>query len=713
MIKKTDQGAIIKLVHSKRYRPMTASQMAEHFDVSDDEYNGFCDDLAELELNGEIIKIKKDQYAWPKKLGLLVGTLDAKSQGFGFIVPASKDVKQDVYVNEECMGEAMHGDRVIVRLPGRKPGKKKQKRRSDSGKIVEILQHVNESVIGLLKKSKRLNYVVPDNSALFRDIYVSDDDLNGAEFDDKVVIKITQWPTRHLNPEGVITEILGKEDDPGVDIKSIIYQFKLPNGFDETINKELDAIPDKIPADEYKKREDLRKKTVITIDPEDAKDFDDAVSLRKEGDKWFLGVHIADVSFYVKPGTEIDREAVLRGNSIYFPGEVIPMLPEALSNGICSLKEGVDRLTKSAFLTFDMKGNVLSSELKNTVIHVKKRFNYDEVTHILEGSNEDGDSDKPVGKEILSMLRDMKTLGQILFKNRLARGSIELDLPEVDLKLDDNGYITSVEKCTKDISHSIIEEFMLAANEAAANLAHKNKIPCFYRVHEEPEPDDLRDFAYFIKSLTKKKLNPFDKGQLQSVLDDVRGKPESYAVNLMLLRSFMRAEYSIKQHEHYALAIENYAHFTSPIRRYPDLIVHRALDRYFDKKASTDDSLSDKDVLKELTKHCSFTERRAEEAEREIIKTKLIRHIEDRVDEDFDGVITGVEEYGFFIQLQENLLEGLVHVKTLDDFYILDKKNMTLKGERKRKTYRIGDKIRVRICRVDKIKKQVDFKVIK
>ena len=706
-----DPNNIIKFIRSKKYRPMTSNELAEHFDIQDDEYNDFCEIIYELENNGKIVKIKKDQYAWPKKLGLAIGTLECKPQGFGFVIPVDEDSKHDIYVNEEFMGAAMHGDLVVVRIPGKKLGKKRVKRKCDSGKIVDILRHANELVIGLLKKTRQMNYVVPDNSALFKDIYVADNDLNGAVCDDKVIIKIVQWPTRHLNPEGVITKILGKEGDPGVDIKSIIHQFELPHDFNRKIKDDISSIPYKIPEDEYEKRKDLRDETIITIDPEDAKDFDDAVSLKKEGNKWFLGVHIADVSYYVRPGSSIDNEASNRGNSIYFPGEVIPMLPEKLSNEICSLKEGSDKLTKSVFVTFDSKANIIESVIKNTVINVKKRFNYNEVTHILE--NFERDDTISLDKNMLGLLLNMKTLADTLFKNRIERGSIELDIPEVDLQLDNNGEIVKVKKCMKDVSHSIIEEFMLIANEVVANFTNEKKIPCFYRIHKEPYIDDMQDFAYFVKGLIKKKIDPFDRKQLQTVLNKVNGKLESYAVNFMLLRSFTRAEYSTKQSEHYALAIENYAHFTSPIRRYPDLIVHRSLDFYLSKMKNADNDLNNKNVLTELAKHCSYTERRAEEAEREIIKTKLIRHIEHRLGENFDGVITGVEEYGFFVQLQENLLEGLVHVRTLtDDFYHLDRKNMTLSGERRRKKYRIGDKVMVKICKIDKLKKQVDFKLI-
>lgn len=707
---------VIKFIRSKKYSSMDSHGLARQFEVDDQGFDEFCKMLNNLEVEGEIIKIKKDQYACPKKLQMVVGTLECKPDGYGFVLPACKDIKNDVFVTVENMGGAMHDDLVVVQLPFKKHVKKKKDGRSHklgSGKIVDILKRSNDSVIGILKKSRKLNYVVPDNAALVKDIYVVDEDLNGAEIDDKVIVKIIQWPTRHLHPEGEVTKILGKEDDPGVDIQSVIYQFKLPNTFSDDTNREAANVSETISDEEYKNRVDLRKETIITIDPEDAKDFDDAISLKRAGDNWILGVHIADVSYYVKPGTHIDDEARKRGTSVYFPGEVIPMLPEKLSNGICSLKQGEDRLTKTVFFTYDRKGMLLGTEIRNSVICVTKRFSYKEVTQLLEQADKDAGSITSINNDLLDLLLNTRNLAQILFIKRMARGSIELDLPEVDLKLNEDGDIVSVEKCVKDVSHSMIEEFMLAANEAVACYTGKHRLRCFYRLHEEPDEETMQDFAYFIKGLKKKKINPFDRKQLQAILDDVNGEPEAYAVNLMLLRSFKRAIYSTKEHHHYALALEDYTHFTSPIRRYPDLVVHRALDNHFAQMAESDDEMAVKEVYTELANHCSTTERRAEEAEREITKMKLIRHMGDRVLEDMDGIITGVEEYGFFVQLMENLLEGLVHVSTLtDDFYELDKKNMTLIGTRRKKVFRIGDKIKVKICKVDKIKKQVDFKVV-
>lgn len=727
-----DLSKIIKFIQRRKYRPMDAYQLAGELAVVEAEYDSFCASLHNLELQGEIVRVKNNQYAWPKKVGLLVGTLECKPNGFGFVIPIKGDAHEDIYVDEEDMSEAMHGDIVVVRLP-KKTGRKKKKRgqKRGSGKIVEVLYHANETIVGIFKRGERLNYVVPDNPGLFRDIYVADKDVNGATQDDKVIVKVVQWPSKHLNPEGVINKVLGKEGSSGVDVQSVIHQFRLPHIFNEDIRMELAGIQESIPLEEYKSRLDLRGTDIITIDPEDARDFDDAVSLEKIDSKWLLGVHIADVSFYVRPGSSLDREAQIRGNSIYFPGAVIPMLPDKLSNGICSLKEGEDRLTKSVFMTFDNEGNLLGFEVKYSIIRVKKRFNYNEVTRLLERLEgykeainfglEETLAEPPLLKEegggipcqILKLLLNMKSLALLLFKNRLIRGSIELDLPEIELKLDENENIVKVEKGVKDISHRIIEEFMLAANEVVATMVKKNKLPCFYRIHPEPDAEDMFDFAHFIKGIKRKNIDPFDRKQLQLLLDDVAGRPEAYAVNQILLRSFKQAEYSPSQESHFALAMVNYTHFTSPIRRYPDLLVHRSIDWHLSDKSGLDRFPISKDNLKELARHCSFTERRAEEAEREIIKMKLIRYIEKYADQEMEGFIVGIEEYGFFVQLSENLLEGLVHVRSLtDDFYRLDRKNFCLKGTKIGNIYRIGDRVKVKICNIDRLKKQVDFKVI-
>ncbi len=700
---------ILKFICSKKYSPMTAAELAEHFEISDSEYRQLCGLLQDLEFSGKIVKIKQKQYADPEKVHLLVGTLECNPRGFGFVTPIKENGGEDIYVNEEDMGSAMHGDLVVVRLPTtiQIPKKWKDKGRRTSGQIVNVLRRVNETVVGTFEKTKRLRFVAPDDPRLFRDIYVAEDVSKGAKPGDKVVARIIEWPSRHLNPEGEVTEVLGKEGDPKVDLRSIIYQFKLPHTFSNRVMNETKHIPHAVSQKEIQGRLDLRNKLIITIDPEDAKDFDDAVSLEKDRHgRWLLGVHIADVSYYVKPDTAIDKEARYRGTSVYLPGEVIPMLPEILSNNISSLKEGEDRLTKSVFMTIDRKGYLDKAEIQHSVIHVTKRLTYKQATAVLNNETEASLSD-----EAVDALRSMAQLAELLFKNRLERGALELDLPEISVKLDERGFISDVEKVERDISHKLIEEFMLLANEAVATFMFEKKMPLLCRIHPEPEEDAMWEFAEFVRGLEHTRIDPFKSKHLQSLLNKVRGRPEAYTVNLVLLKSMKQAVYTAGEGRHFALALDHYTHFTSPIRRYPDLLVHRILDQYFSGELS---SPSVREAwmhcLPEWTGHCSMTERRADEVEREITKLKLLRFLEHEVGKTFDGVITGVQEFGFFVQLNKYLLEGLVHIRTLaDDIYQVDKKNMALVGARSKKMYRIGDVVKVKIYKIDFLKREIDF----
>ena len=707
-----DSKTITQFICGRRYSPMSTSDLAEHFKIDDSESQQFCDLLKELELKGEIVRIKKEQYANPKKANLLVGVLDANQKGFGFVVPAKEGISDDIYVDSEGLGSAMHGDIVVVRLPStkkRKKGRRQRKKESNVGKIIRVLHRENETIVGTLKKSRHFNYVAPDNSKLPRDIYVSMDDPKGAEHGDKVIVKIDQWPTRHLHSEGTIVEILGKDGEPAVDIKSIIHQFKLPFEFSKNTLAETIELQQPVSPDEIGARLDLRDELIITIDPDDAKDFDDAISLKKEKTgNWLLGVHIADVSYYVNEDSSVDKEARKRGTSVYLPGTVIPMLPEVLSNGICSLKEGEERLTKSIFFTYSSDGRLISSEIKHSVINVKKRLTYHIATKVLMESDED-DTDP-----VTNLLLEASKLAKLLYKNRMKEGALELNLPEINIRVGKDGKIDTIEKTTRDISHIIIEEFMIAANQAAATFMHQQNLPSVCRSHPEPDEDEMHDFAEFIFNCKNKRIDPFNKKRLQAFLDEISDHPESYIINLMLLRSMKKAEYSTTETSHFALGLEHYAHFTSPIRRYPDLIVHRLLDLFFQGQLKSKNvKASWNEKITGWAKHCCATEKRAQEAEREIIKLKLLRHMEEHADKIMEGIITGVQEYGLFVQIDEFQLDGLVHIKTLtDDFYELDKKKLSLIGSRNGKVYSFGDVVNVKITKIDLLKREVDFVIV-
>jgi ribonuclease R len=705
-----DAGKIIKLICGRKYSPINASELAEHFKIDDSESKQFHTLLRELELKGEIVRIKKEQYANPGKANLLVGKLDANQRGFGFVVPVKDGISDDIYVDAEGMWSAMHGDIVVVRLPSTKKKKKgrrkKRERERNVGRIIDVLHRENETVVGTLKKSRHFNYIAPDNSKLPRDIYVSMEDTKESEHGDKVVVKIDQWPTRHLNAEGSIIEVLGRDGEPAVDIKSIIHQFKLPFKFDKNILAETQDLPLSISPDEISTRLDLRDELIITIDPEDAKDFDDAISLTKDKKgNWLLGVHVADVSYYVEQDAAVDVEARKRGTSVYLPGTVIPMLPEVLSNGICSLKEGEDRLTKGVFFTYSPDGRLLRSEIKHSVINVKKRLTYHNATKVLMENDEKDTS------PVTNLLFEASTLAKLLYKKRMEEGALELNLPEINIRVGKDGKIDTIEKVKRDISHIIIEEFMIAANQAVATFMHQNSLPSINRSHPEPDEDEMLDFAEFIFNCKNRKINPFDKKRLQAFLDEISDHPESYIINLMLLRSLRKAEYSTTEESHFALGLEHYAHFTSPIRRYPDLIVHRLLDMFFQGQLKSKRAKATwNEMITGWASHCSATEKRAEEAERETIKLKLLRHLEEHADRVMEGVITGIQEYGLFVQIDEFQLDGLVHIRTLtDDFYKLDKKKLSLVGDRRGKVYGFGDVVKVKITKIDLLKREVDF----
>ncbi|GJQ60468.1 MAG: ribonuclease R [Candidatus Scalindua sp.] len=704
---------IRNLLNSRKYKPMNASELAEQCNIEDSEYQHFCTQLQDLELKGVVVKVKNRQYANPKRVNLMVGKLECNRKGFGFVVPVQEGTSSDIYINEADMSNAMHGDVVVVRLPSpAKSGRKKRNR--DSGKIVNILYRANETVVGTFKRGKHLSYVAPDNQSICRDVYVPHEDSKEIEHDDKVVVKINQWPNRHLNAEGSIIEVLGKSDDPAIDTHSIIHQFQIPFTFSKEVLAEIEFLPLLIEQDKDDNRLDLRSEFIITIDPDDAKDFDDAISLKRDNNEnWLLGVHITDVSYYIQYNSALDREARKRGTSVYLPGTVIPMLPETLSNGICSLKEGEDRLTKSVLFTYSPNGLLLGFKIMHSIINVKKRLTYDNATKIILENN-GGNPDQVESDSLAHTLSIMCMFAKVLYKKRLMNGALELNLPEISIKIGTSGTIDSIEKVTRDISHIIIEEFMIAANQIVAKFMHTKNLPSLYRIHPEPDEDRMDDFAEFIFLSMGKRINPYNNFELQTFLKEIENHPESYVINMMMLKSLQKAIYSAARAPHYALAVEDYTHFTSPIRRYPDLVVHRLLDLFLSGQLKSNKVKAQwREIISGWADHCSFTEKRAEDAEREIIKLKLLRYLEDQMDRVMQGVITGIQEYGLFVQLDEFLLDGLIHIRTLtDDFYQLDKKRVSLIGTRSGRTFRFGDTVTVKITKIDLLKREVDFVLV-
>ncbi|MES2571593.1 MAG: ribonuclease R, partial [Verrucomicrobiota bacterium] len=584
----------------------------------------------------------------------------------------------------------------------------------------------NSTVVGTLQQTRKFFYVIPDDARFPQDIYVRPGIAlmqRTPEAGDKVVVKLDPWENRHVNPEGEIIELLGAATEPGIDMLSIIRKYNLPQEFPEAVVREAEQISEQVPEEEIARREDLRGKMIITIDPDDAKDFDDAIDVeRTEAGGWKLGVHIADVSHYVRPGSMLDKEARARGNSTYLADRVIPMLPERLSNGVCSLKPRVDRLTTSAFIEFDRDGKIKTARFAKSVIHSAARLTYRQAFAILNNepvpptpNYERGGkvhlSSKPVPLEVTPELRERLhvawELASLLRKNRFAQGSLDLDFPEVKVWLDDQGRAERLEKVENDISHQLIEEFMLAANEVVAREIKNRRVPSVYRIHENPDPERLAEFREFAGAYGFKTGDLTQRREVQKLLEGIKGRPEEYPIKLGFLKSLKRAAYSVEPLGHYGLSKVNYTHFTSPIRRYADLIAHRVL-------TGTNALIRD---LGDSAEHISKTERISADAEKDSTMLKkmefFLRQLHSRRLEEFRALVIDVRSYGLFVELPDVLVNGLIHVSTLpEDFYAFDPTRLSFSGRRSGRQFKLGDELRVIVSKVDAYKRQIDFTIV-
>lgn len=714
------QRKIQGLLAAPNYHPLRRSELATALRLNAAQRREFRRVLAEMIEQGEVVRVRNDRFVLPQEADLVVGRITCNEKGFAFVIPEVSDAAArpaerpaDIYIAEEDTGVALHGDKVVVRL-------NREKRRGGdrtSGRVIRILERAHETVVGTLQQTRYFHYVIPDDPRLRHDIYTKP--AHGAQVGHKVVVKLADWTSRHVNPEGEIIEVLGKADAPGVDILSIIRKYQLPQQFSEPTLTETERLPDRVRESDLAGRRDLRNEFIVTIDPDDARDFDDAVSVTELGDAhsggWLLGVHIADVSHYIRPRSALDHEALGRGNSVYLPDRVLPMLPEKLSNNLCSLRPHEDRLTVSVFIEFTPKLTVRRTEFTRSVIHSRHRLTYKEAFTRLTS---DGDGDA-----LTHELKKMWRLAARLRKQRFAHGSLDLNVPEVKVRVDKQGRPTSIEKVVNDISHQLIEEFMLVANEAVARHICQLQIPGLYRIHEDPDLSKLRDFAVFARSFGLKPGDLAHQDQMQRLLESVKGKPEEYAINLNLLRSLKQARYSPQPVGHYGLAKKFYTHFTSPIRRYADLVIHRILlstltgaSEHHGKTQETPHRY----LLQELARiaeHTSHTERVADEAEKEAVELKKIEYFHLQLTtgklDVLDAVVCTVRNFGIFVELPETLIQGLVHVSTLDDdFYQYDEQHERLVGKRTRRIIKIGDRLRVQVERVDVFKRQVDFRVV-
>jgi len=650
--------------------------------------------------------IKKKLKVRKRKEEYLVGILSKHRKGFGFVIPEN-DQEGDVFISSSGINGAMNGDSVVVRLLPLSEAS-----RSREGVIHQVLKRAAVEIVGTFEKSKRFGFVVPDDRRFNDDIFVMKKDFNGARTGDKVVVKITRYPDKSNSAEGKIEEIISRSGEAGGDIKALIRQYNLTQEFPEKVDKEAKKIPLRITEDEIRRRVDLREKTIITIDGADAKDLDDAVSVEKLSNGHYrLGVHIADVSHYVTDGSQLDKEALKRGNSVYLIDQVIPMLPKILSNGICSLNPNVDRLTMSVTMEINEKGRVINHEIFESVIHSKARMVYGDVSDMLENKNEELIAQY---KDIYPDLLIMEELAGTLRKAREARGSLDFDFDEAYITLNDKGIPISVETAERRVANRIIEEFMLVANETIAEYFFWLEVPFVYRVHESPSPEKIEEFKRFIKSFGfNLKGNPenIHPKALNEIIQSVEGKPEEHVVNTVMLRSMKKAFYGTECAGHFGLGVKYYCHFTSPIRRYPDLIIHRIIKESIQGKLDAKRIRALKRKTNRAAEISSATERQAQELEREVEKLKKAEYMTYHVGETYDGIISGVTGFGFFVEI-ENTIEGMVRVDYLnDDYYDYEASKYRLIGRRTNKIYALGDKVTVKVHSVDLQERDINFTV--
>lgn len=688
-------------MRSEEYKPMNEGEILVALDLDIKDADLLLKTLQSMEKEGLVVKNRKGRYGLPERMNLIVGHLEGHPRGYAFLIPDNPEM-EDVYVGLGNLNGAVHGDRVIVRPLFKPSGGRLE------GEVVRILKRASTKVVGTIECGKQFAFVTPDDKRFYFDIFIPKDATAGAQTGQKVVVGITRWPEGRRNPEGRVIEVLGYGDEPGIDVLAVIKKYDLPLEFPEKVLRQAEQIPEEISEEELEGRLDLRKEKIVTIDGEDAKDLDDAVSVKRIPGGYRLGVHIADVSYYVREDTPLDKEARKRGCSVYLVDRVIPMLPPKLSNGICSLNPRVPRLTMSVIIDFDENAKVKSYQITPSVIQTCERMTYTAVNKILE------ENDQETIKRYDYLVEDFKLMEELaakLNRKRFERGSLDFNFEEAKVILDENGRPVEIRKEHRGIGERIIEEFMLAANEVIAEHMYWLKVPFVYRVHEIPDMEKMYALQEFLHNLgySIKGIKNIKPKALQQILEAVKGKPEERVVSTVLLRSLKRAHYSEENLGHFGLASHYYTHFTSPIRRYPDLVIHRILREQMEGGLTEERVEYLNESLGRIAKHSSERERIAEEAERETVELKMVEYMAEKVGEVFVGIISSVTPFGFFVEL-ENTVEGLVHVSTLeDDFYRFDEKSITLRGERTKKVFRIGDRVRVKLARVNKDERQIDF----
>ncbi|WP_336804370.1 ribonuclease R [Bacillus subtilis] len=708
MEKEAFMEKLLSFMKEEAYKPLTVQELEEMLNITEaEEFKELVKALVALEEKGLIVRTRSDRYGIPEKMNLIKGKISAHAKGFAFLLPEDTSLS-DVFIPPNELNTAMNGDIVMVRLNSQSSGSRQE------GTVIRILERAIQRVVGTYTETRNFGFVIPDDKKITSDIFIPKNGKNGAAEGHKVVVKLTSYPEGRMNAEGEVETILGHKNDPGIDILSVIHKHGLPGEFPADAMEQASSTPDTIDEKDLKDRRDLRDQVIITIDGADAKDLDDAVTVTKlEDGSYKLGVHIADVSHYVTENSPIDKEALERGTSVYLVDRVIPMIPHRLSNGICSLNPKVDRLTLSCEMTINSQGQVTEHEIFQSVIKTTERMTYSDVNKILVDDDEEL---KQKYEPLVPMFKDMERLAQILRDKRMDRGAVDFDFKEAKVLVDDEGAVKDVVIRERSIAEKLIEEFMLVANETVAEHFHWMNVPFIYRIHEEPNAEKLQKFLEFVTTfgyVVKGTAGNIHPRALQSILDAVRDRPEETVISTVMLRSMKQAKYDPQSLGHFGLSTEFYTHFTSPIRRYPDLIVHRLIRTYL-INGKVDEATQEKwaERLPDIAEHTSSMERRAVDAERETDDLKKAEYMLDKIGEEFDGMISSVTNFGMFVELP-NTIEGLVHVSFMtDDYYRFDEQHFAMIGERTGNVFRIGDEITVKVVDVNKDERNIDFEIV-
>lgn len=689
------------LMNDKQYVPMKIKELAIILQVPRENREELLEVLEELIRDGKVEQTKRGKYKIAE-MPVFTGKFVGNARGFGFV--ELEEEKEDIFISEANAGAAVHGDTVQISLLPAKTGKRRE------GVVIKVLDHAITEIVGTYQQSRNFGFVIPDNLKFTKDIFIPIEYSRGAVNGHKVVVEITDYGSDEKSPEGKVKEIIGHVNDPGTDVLSVVYAYDLPLEFPEKVLNQAERVGCEVTAADCLGRMDLRDWQMVTIDGEDAKDLDDAISITKEGNLYHLGVHIADVTNYVQENSALDREALKRGTSVYLVDRVIPMLPHRLSNGICSLNQGADRLALSCLMDVDEKGNVIGHQIAETVIRVDRRMTYTSVKKILSGDETEAEE----YRELVPMFRRMEELSALLRAQRKKRGSIDFDFPESKILLDEQGRPTEIKPYDRNVATKIIEDFMLLANETVAQDFYWQELPFVYRTHENPDPEKIQQLALFINNFgyaIKNNRDEIHPKEIQKLLARIEGAPEEAMISRLTLRSMKRAQYTVECSGHFGLAAKYYCHFTSPIRRYPDLQIHRIIKDALRGRMNQDKISHYQGILPEVASHSSQMERRADEAERETEKMKKAEYMEQHVGEVFSGVISGMTNWGFYVEL-ENTVEGMVHVTNLyDDRYYYREESFDMAGADTGKVYKLGQRVKIRVLGADKKSRLIDFEL--